>query len=146
MKKLIRLTESDLHRIVKESVKRVLREDTYSYNGDDYRNSIYDKYSSEINREEIFKENIKRFKTAYKTLSDEYSVIKSLKRKPSVKYESQSIFSLKNFLKYVIDTEGDMLYEKIWEKYGAEYVELADQYLQNNIIKLKDGTSVSIGK
>ena len=27
MKKIIRLTESDLHRIVKESVKRVLRED-----------------------------------------------------------------------------------------------------------------------
>jgi len=27
MKKLIRLTESDLHRIVRESVKRILRED-----------------------------------------------------------------------------------------------------------------------
>ena len=28
MKKIIRLTESDLHRIIKESVKRVLKEDT----------------------------------------------------------------------------------------------------------------------
>jgi hypothetical protein len=28
MKKVIRLTESDLHRIIKESVKRVLKEDT----------------------------------------------------------------------------------------------------------------------
>jgi hypothetical protein len=27
MKKIIRLTESDLHRIVKESVKRILKED-----------------------------------------------------------------------------------------------------------------------
>ena len=32
MKKLVRLTESDLHRIVKESVNRILRE----YDGDDY--------------------------------------------------------------------------------------------------------------
>ena len=30
-KKLIRLTESDLHRIVKESVNRVLRESNYEY-------------------------------------------------------------------------------------------------------------------
>lgn len=30
MKKLIRLTESDLHRIVKESVKRTLKEGHYS--------------------------------------------------------------------------------------------------------------------
>ena len=30
MKKIIKLTESDLHRIVKESVKRVLKEDYYS--------------------------------------------------------------------------------------------------------------------
>ena len=30
MKKIIRLTESDLHRIVKESVKKILKEDYYS--------------------------------------------------------------------------------------------------------------------
>ena len=29
MKKIVRLTESDLHRIVKESVRRILREDDY---------------------------------------------------------------------------------------------------------------------
>ena len=34
-KKRIRLTESDLHRIVKESVKRVLREGKYLPNGYD---------------------------------------------------------------------------------------------------------------
>lgn len=36
MKKIIRLTESDLHRIVKESVERILREDVL---GDDWRES-----------------------------------------------------------------------------------------------------------
>jgi hypothetical protein len=34
MKKIIRLTESDLHRIVKESVERILREDVL---GNDWR-------------------------------------------------------------------------------------------------------------
>ena len=32
-KKLIRLTESDLHRIVKESVRKILKEDDGSYKG-----------------------------------------------------------------------------------------------------------------
>ena len=36
-KKLIRLTESDLHRIVKESVKRVLNEDVRTYSADELR-------------------------------------------------------------------------------------------------------------
>jgi hypothetical protein len=31
MKKIVRLTESDLHRIIKESVKRILKEDATSY-------------------------------------------------------------------------------------------------------------------
>lgn len=43
-KKLIRLTESDLHKIVKESVYRILKEDGYSYNGmhiqNDLRNQV----------------------------------------------------------------------------------------------------------
>ena len=33
MKKIIRLTESDLHRIIKESVKRILREEDFSSMG-----------------------------------------------------------------------------------------------------------------
>ena len=43
-KKLIKLTESDLHKIVKESVYRILKEDGYSYNGmhiqNDLRNQV----------------------------------------------------------------------------------------------------------
>ena len=34
MKKIVRLTESDLHNIIKESVKRILREEYHTY--DDY--------------------------------------------------------------------------------------------------------------
>ena len=37
MKKLVRLTEGDLHKIVKESVKRVLNEDVRTYSADELR-------------------------------------------------------------------------------------------------------------
>ena len=40
-KKLIRLTEQDLHRIVKESVNRVLRESAYDMNSLEYK-QMYD--------------------------------------------------------------------------------------------------------
>lgn len=36
MKKIIRLTENDLHRIVKESVKRILREGKYDLPGGEF--------------------------------------------------------------------------------------------------------------
>lgn len=39
-KKLIRLTESDLHKIVKESINRILKEDGYSYNGIQIQNDL----------------------------------------------------------------------------------------------------------
>ena len=39
-KKLIRLTESDLHRIVRESVNKILKEDGYLYNGIEYQNHV----------------------------------------------------------------------------------------------------------
>jgi hypothetical protein len=41
MKKLIKLTESDLHRIVKESVNRILREAAYDINSPEYK-QMYD--------------------------------------------------------------------------------------------------------
>jgi hypothetical protein len=40
MKKLIRLTESDLHRIVKESVNRILREAKYDVNSDEWKSNF----------------------------------------------------------------------------------------------------------
>lgn len=39
-KKLIRLTEADLHKIVKESINRILKEDGYSYNGMQIQNDL----------------------------------------------------------------------------------------------------------
>ena len=140
-KKLIRLTESDLHNIVKESVNRVLNEtDAYSYNGIEYRNNILKKYNDQIERENNYKENLIRFKEAYKLVSSEYSIIKTLKRRPSIMYDAQSAFSIKRFLSYVKKMEGDTLYDKIWEKFGGEYEEVADQYLQQCVIRLQNGT------
>lgn len=139
MENRIRLTESDLHRIIKESVKKVLNEaDGYSYNGEDERNALRSRFSNEIEREENYKENIKRFKEAYRFVSSEYTVIKSLKRKPSVKYDAQLAFSEQSFLKYVKRTEGDTLFDKIWEKFGGEYGEVADQYIQDCIFKFQN--------
>lgn len=48
-KKLVKLTESDLHRIIKESVKNVLKESDYDYrkgkwNGYELTSAIYDAY------------------------------------------------------------------------------------------------------
>ena len=34
MKKIVRLTESDLHRIIKESVNRIIKESDYMDDGD----------------------------------------------------------------------------------------------------------------
>ena len=39
-KVLIRLTESDLHKIIKESVCKILKEDGYSYNGMQIQNDL----------------------------------------------------------------------------------------------------------
>lgn len=143
MKNRIRLTESDLHRIIKESVKKVLNEaDGYSYNGEDERKTLRLRFSDDIEREENYKENIKRFKEAYRLVSSEYSVIKSLKRKPSVKYDAQLAFSEQSFLRYVKRTEGNTLFDKIWEKFGDEYGEVADQYIQDCIFKLQNKSAV----
>jgi hypothetical protein len=49
MKKIIRLTESDLHRIIKESVKRILREEDFgSMDGGDIGGSVGDMGGSDI--------------------------------------------------------------------------------------------------
>ena len=43
-KKLIRLTESDLHRIVKESVNRILKESLDSHMMIDDKNRVFDTF------------------------------------------------------------------------------------------------------
>ena len=130
-KKLVRLTESDLHKIIKESVKKVVKEDSYSYNGNDYRNQLTQSYKDKIEKDSVYAENIERFKMSFKNIIKEYSIIKKL---ISSNQDAARYFSMIGFMRFVKQNGGD-LYEKIWEKYGAEYDEVADQYIQNGINK-----------
>jgi hypothetical protein len=50
MKKLIRLTESDLHKIVKESVKKILSEAGMPYGGEFYMKHPSNEYSLYFNK------------------------------------------------------------------------------------------------
>lgn len=40
-------------------------------------------------------------------------------------------------MNFVKETEGDTLYNPIWEKYGGEYLEMANTYLERNVVKLR---------
>ncbi len=56
MKKLIKLTEQDLHRIVKESVNRVLKEANVNYNGQKRKNTKLQQDLGDINLDALRKE------------------------------------------------------------------------------------------
>lgn len=142
MKRAIRLTEEKLKNIVSETVKNFLRkdrlyEDRYSYNGVEYQKQLTRQYQQEIDKENNYKENIKRFIDAFKTVSRDYTIIDTLKRRKSTSETARRVFTIKRFMEYVKETEGEILYDKIWEKYGGEYEEIADQYLQYWVIKLR---------
>lgn len=65
MKRRIKLTESDLHRVIKESVKNVLREHTNSFNYDVYEQEMMDVYENKIN--DVVHENLMdKIKEKYK--------------------------------------------------------------------------------
>lgn len=55
MKKIIRLTESDLHKIVKESVQNILKEEMI--NGEYYEPIENDRYFENIECHRVFNEN-----------------------------------------------------------------------------------------
>lgn len=142
MKRAIRLTEEKLRDIVSETVNNFLRkdrlyEDRYSYNGVEYQRQLARQYQQEIDKENNYKENIKRFINAFRTVSRDYTIIDTLKRRKSTSETARSVFTTKRFMQYVKETEGETLYDKIWEKYGGEYEEIADQYLQYWVIKLR---------
>ena len=119
--RIVRMTGDELHSLIKESVTRILESD-YQYNPMDLDgNSVRAQYAGQIERDENYKENLKRFKMAFIKIGREYPG-----RKP-----------FKDFLRYVKEVEGDTLYDKLWEKYGGEYEELADQYLQNTLFSKK---------
>ena len=139
---MTRLTEEKLRNIVYETVKNFLLkdrlyEDRYSYNGVDYQKQLAEQYQQEIDKENNYKENIKRFINAFKTVSHDYTIIDTLKRRKSTSKTARSVFTIERFIQYVKETEGEILYDKIWEKYGGEYEEVADQYLQYWVIKLR---------
>ena len=139
---MTRLTEEKLRNIVYETVKNFLLkdrlyEDRYSYDGVDYQRQSAGQYQQEIDKENNYKENIKRVINAFKTVSHDYTIIDTLKRRKSTSKTARSVFTIERFIQYVKETEGEILYDKIWEKYGGEYEEVADQYLQYWVIKLR---------
>ena len=119
------------------SWKKSINEDSYSYNGLD-RQAYYDKMGADLYAEQqkpkIYKKNITLFKKAYNQLYKEFSIIGTIKRKSP---EAKEVFNGEAFLKFVEHTEGDTLYTPIWEKYGGEYLEMANTYLESYIIKFR---------
>lgn len=119
--RIYRMTGNELHGLIKESVTRILESD-YQYNPMDLdADSIRAQYAGQIEGEENRKRNIQLFINAFKKIRNEYG----------------ARVAIKGFLEYVNEVEGDSLSEKIWEKYGGEYEELADQYLQNILFTKK---------
>ena len=119
--RIYRMTGNELHSLIKESVTRILESD-YQYNPMDLdTDSIRAQYAGQIEGEENRKRNIQLFVNAFKKIRNEYG----------------ARVAINGFLKYVNEVEGDSLSEKIWEKYGGEYEELADQYLQNILFTKK---------
>lgn len=72
-KKLIRLTESDLHRIVKESVNRILKEGLYDTDED---NEIYD-VGYEDKYRVVWEFKTKTSYLQYKTISEGEKIVDS---------------------------------------------------------------------
>lgn len=116
-----RMTGDEFRSLVKESVMKILESD-YQYNPMDLNgDSVRAQYAGQIERDENKKKNYQLFMDAFKKLRYEYGVR----------------IGMSGFMKYVEEVEGDSLYEKIWEHYGGEYEELADQYLQNVVMSGK---------
>lgn len=119
--RIYRMTGNELHSLIKESVTRILESD-YQYNPMDLdADSVRAQYAGQIEGEENRKRNMQLFINAFKKIRNEYG----------------ARVAINGFLKYVNEVEGDSLSEKIWEKYGGEYEELADQYLQNILFTKK---------
>ena len=59
MKKIVRLTESDLHRIIKDSVKRILGEDVL---GNNWHENEDERENKVLNNYEPFQNQIEKYK------------------------------------------------------------------------------------
>ena len=78
MKKVIRLTENDLHRIIKESANKILREMNYDYgeipsfvirsisvNGSDVSDEFFNEFGNEFENKYDFSSNLNDFLERY---------------------------------------------------------------------------------
>ena len=149
-KKLIRLTESDLHNIVKESVYRILKEDGYSYNGIDYQQGLRDKINNQtpttqVGDENIYNQNKFMLRKVFIRLLKEYDLINRLEGKVRVNVERYSyvgkiiekiheIFSFVAFFSYVKEIANDKLYQPMDEK---ECESIVDEYIDDRSRKIE---------
>lgn len=139
------IAESELRQAISEVLsewKKSINEDGYSYNGIEqqaqYRKMGEDLISQQ-NRDKNYKKNVVLFRRAFNKVYKEFTIIGTLKRKSE---EAKRIFNFLPFFEFVKETEGDTLYSPIWEKYGGEYLEMANTYLESNIIKLRRKMSI----
>ena len=135
-----RVKKSEIVEAIKDVLsewKKNINEDGYSYNGLDQQ-ARYRKMGEELmaqqQREKNYKKNMSLFKKAFNQVYKEFSIIGTIKRKSP---ESKEVFNGPTFIKFVEHTEGDSLYTPIWEKYGGEYLEMANAYLENYVIKFR---------
>ena len=98
---------------------------------------LLSKYGAIVDKENNYKENITRFKNAFKTVLRDYSIVIDLKKSKKTSETARRVFTMTSFLNFIKKEEGQTLYDKIWEKYGGEYEEMADQYLQYWVLKLR---------
>ena len=109
----------------------------YSYNGAEQQAQWQKEAQEVFDKHQNFKKNTALFKEAYKTVRKSYTILNSSKK--------EFKYSLADFIEFVLDREGDQIFTPIWEKFGGEYEELADQYFQGVVLDmyLKDGTKAS---
>ena len=134
------ITESELKQAISEVLmewKKSINEDGYSYNGIEQQ-AQYRKMGEDLmaqqDKEKNYKKNVVLFKRAFNKVYKEFTIIGTLKKKSE---EAKRIFNFLPFFEFVKETEGDTLYNPIWEKYGGEYLEMANTYLESNIVKLR---------
>ena len=140
-KRHINISKNDITEAIKQVLKEYktnnINEDGYSYNGLDQQ-AQYRKMGEDLmaqqQREKNYKKNMALFKKAFNKVYKEFSIIGTIKRKSP---ESKEVFNGPAFIKFVEHTEGDSLYTPIWEKYGGEYLEMANIYLESYIIKFR---------
>jgi hypothetical protein len=142
-KRTVRLTESELKRVISESVRNILNEAYGQYEATPYNSSrsIDDDIANieaSVERDNIFKDNMKYFTNAFKTVARDFSIINTLKRSKKTGEVAQILFNVKTFLEYVQNEYGEDLYTTRFSDYEYEGEETADGYLENCVYKLRE--------